>query len=354
VLSARSFCVGQEMGLRLLPLFLVRSCAARCASSPELARGRRREVLPRFARQRISRKQHVPNGKGDIVRRIGLLASVAWVLFQVAAADAQIALGTTPPVPLDASPGGGSQALIPDVPTYYWYNGCGPTALGMIIGYWDAHGAPNLIPGSNDWTTNQSAIQNMIASPGHIRDYVPTPDRVATPQDPYHADDCVADFCGASRAPWGYGWSGFEAQATGLWGYAEHCGYNQYTVSQDYYGVDGSALWNEVTAAIDAGHPLELLVDSNGDAATDHFVTVVGYDVVSGQKRYGCRDTWVSSGTNIRWEDFGPLTFGKEWGVYGATFFSLPVPEPSTIAGLGVLAAVLVIYHGWRRFRRRA
>ena len=35
---------------------------------------------------------------------------------------------------------------ISDVPSYKWYHGCGPTAAGMIIGYWDAHGYDNLIP----------------------------------------------------------------------------------------------------------------------------------------------------------------------------------------------------------------
>ena len=75
--------------------------------------------------------------------------------------------------------------VIPDVPSYLWYNGCGPTAAGMIVGYWDAHGYDNLIPGSNDWAANTQAIKDMIASPGHIRDYASSPDRVATAEDPY-------------------------------------------------------------------------------------------------------------------------------------------------------------------------
>jgi len=36
------------------------------------------------------------------------------------------------------------QVEIPNVPNYSYYEGCGPTAGGMIIGYWDAHGGPNL------------------------------------------------------------------------------------------------------------------------------------------------------------------------------------------------------------------
>ncbi|MBE3132801.1 MAG: hypothetical protein IMZ55_04955, partial [Acidobacteria bacterium] len=62
---------------------------------------------------------------------------------------------------------------IPGVPYYEWYYGCGPTAGGMIMGYWDGKpGLGDLVPGSNDWGTNAAGIKDMIASPGHIADYV--------------------------------------------------------------------------------------------------------------------------------------------------------------------------------------
>jgi len=41
------------------------------------------------------------------------------------------------------------ELVLTDVPTYYWYHGCTPTSGMMLFGYWDAHGYPNLIPGSN-------------------------------------------------------------------------------------------------------------------------------------------------------------------------------------------------------------
>ena len=31
--------------------------------------------------------------------------------------------------------------VISGVPAYIWYNGCTPTAVGMIIGYYDTHGS---------------------------------------------------------------------------------------------------------------------------------------------------------------------------------------------------------------------
>ena len=63
------------------------------------------------------------------------------------------------------------EIVLSDVPGYLWYHGCCPTSGAMIIGYWDAHGYPDLIPGSNDWNTNRNNIKNSIASAGHISDY---------------------------------------------------------------------------------------------------------------------------------------------------------------------------------------
>ena len=34
--------------------------------------------------------------------------------------------------------------LIDHVPTYIWHRGCGPTALGMIVGFYDLHGFHDL------------------------------------------------------------------------------------------------------------------------------------------------------------------------------------------------------------------
>ena len=34
------------------------------------------------------------------------------------------------------------------VPSYLWRHGCGPTAVGMVIGYYDILGYDDLIPGS--------------------------------------------------------------------------------------------------------------------------------------------------------------------------------------------------------------
>lgn len=247
---------------------------------------------------------------------------------------------------IEPGPGaGGSAVVLEGVPSYTWWHGCGPTALGMLIGFWDGQGFERLIPGSNDWDTNRQAIREVIASPGHVADYVPTPD--APP--PHHADDCLADFCRASRDPQEYGWSNFGKQDDALRLYAEFRGYDRYEVSQARYYSGG--VWDGFMAEIDAGRPVEFLVDTNGDGKTDHFVTAVGYEALPGERRYGCYDTRPSTGHDVRWCDFQLLGQGNRWGVYGATFFQL-IPEPPTLA-LAAMGAV-VLLACLRTRRRRA
>ena len=226
-----------------------------------------------------------------------------------------------------------SIVVIPDVPSYTWYHGCGPTSGGMLVGYWDAHGFSNLIPGSNDWNTNRQAIEDMIASPGHIRDYVPTPDRTPTPEDPYHPDDCVADFNYCSRQPDTHGWSYFSNQDNGVRNYATYRGY----AGSIAYNVGYYSLWDAFVASIDDNHPMEFLVDRDGNGSTDHFVAAIGYDDTSGAERYACYDTWSH---NLRWCSFIPV--GNLWGVHGGTYFH-PVPEPATLALIAAGAGIIAV-----------
>lgn len=213
-------------------------------------------------------------------------------------------------VPLEAT---GAEVILDDVPSYKWYGGCGPTAAGMIIGYWDANGFGNLIAGgdgTSSWTTNQPAVKGMIASSGYFEDYWPTPDRQPPPA--YHEDDCVADFMACSRDPLGRGISYSSRQDEGLAGYARYRGY----ADAGGGSVSSSQLWGFLVDEIDAGRPMEFFVDVTADGAADHFVTAIGYDDTS--FRYACYNTY---GFSVQWYDFAPPASGRSYGVHSGTWF---------------------------------
>ncbi|HET6429068.1 MAG TPA: PEP-CTERM sorting domain-containing protein [Phycisphaerae bacterium] len=256
--------------------------------------------------------------------------------------------GESPPVTT------ANTTLIAGVPAYVWHHGCGPTAGGMILGYWDARGFVWLIPGSNDWDTNRQAIQDAIASPAHVADYAlydgvddssyaqPYPDRSEHALGPGHLPNSLADCMRASQSVRGmkYGWSTWDNQGTGLAEYARLCGYDSEMTQRGF----ASGLWDALVAAIDAGEPVELIVDSDGNGATDHFVTAIGYDDTPGDLRYAAYNTWDR---DVHWYDYAEIDAGQAWGVYGGTFFR-PVPEPTAgvVLVLGAMVALL-------RHRRR-
>lgn len=221
-----------------------------------------------------------------------------WTLIMATSAWADVHVGT-----------------IEGVPDYPWYYGCGPTAGGMIVGYWDARGYGNLIAGSNDWATNSTAIGDMIASPGHVRDYynVYPGDRVATPQDPLHTDDCLADLMLCSRGSRQSGVSLDTKQATCLIAYFKLRGYSSATGACVSFGV----AWNVLVANVDAGEPMELLLDHDGDGTADHFVTAIGYrfqgDPLSPTSREYCCLNEIND--QPQWYPYVAVGGGAHWAV---------------------------------------
>lgn len=229
---------------------------------------------------------------------------------------------------LCCAPAFGAEKIISDVPNYTWYGGCGPTAAGMIIGFWDDHGYENLITagdGTNSWATNPDAVKAMIASDGYFYDWHPKPDREEPPA--YHADDCVADFMGASRGAEEPGWSSATKQAIGMAGYAAYRGYTETGGAWVWY----NNLWEVFVGEVDAGRPMEFYVDLSGDGAADHFVAAFGYDDTPGAEQYFGYDT---SGGSAQWHDFAPLEAGQAWRISTGTWFAPFVPGgPTADAG---------------------
>ena len=250
--------------------------------------------------------------------------------------DAQSTTGPVPPAGLDVrglSTVSEAAVVISGVPAYEWRHGCGPTAAGMVLGYWDGRGFDALLPG--DASTQTAAVNNAIASEGPASnytdyclpiDYYPNlqPDKSEAPAGDEHADNCLADYMKTSQSRhWNYyGWSWSSDIGPALAGYVRALGRDDYTVTvaDSYVGADVDVAWLRFRAEIDARRPVVLLVDTDGNGSTDHFVTGIGYDVVGGSRRYACLNTWDRQ---AHWYDFRPMAQGTPWGIYCWTTFAL-------------------------------
>ena len=256
--------------------------------------------------------------------------------------DAQSTTGPVPPsgALLSPSHAPSATAVTLDVPAYSWRHGCGPTAAGMVIGYWDSHGFPALISG-DAWTQTPAVNEAIASSNGiqsHYTDYVlpmetgsesePLPDKSEPPVGDEHPSNSLGDFMHTSWSADGnfYGWSWFSGVAPAFSGYVNYVnqttGSHYAAITHNYYMSDGSLNWSLLKNEIDAGRPVVFLVDSNGDGYTDHFVTVRGYDESGGVQYYGANNTWDTL-SEPHWYEFGPMQIGKPWGVYGAITLQL-------------------------------
>jgi hypothetical protein len=261
--------------------------------------------------------------------------------------DAQSTTGPAPPPGVEV--GGGQAAssatvVIPGVPVYMWHQGCGPTAAGMVLGYWDGNGFGNLVPGSA--ATQTAAVNDMIGTQGPSSNYTdyclpldysyvdpsPLPDLSEPPVGDEHADNCVADFMFTSQSASSnyWGWSWFTDVGPAVENYVSWLGQG-YVATSTNHNWWNTLNWTLLQNEVDAGRPMVFLVDTDGDNKTDHFVTVVGYDTASGGQKYGCLDTW---GTTVRWENFLQMGSGVSWGVYGATTFQMDVSNHPPALGI--------------------
>ncbi len=226
---------------------------------------------------------------------------------------------------------------ITGVPDYLWRHGCGPTAVGMVVGYYQTHGYPDLIPG--DAATQTTNVDQAIASQGsgtrgsglqlHYEDYCQPMDSSSPSVIPdsstnypvgCHTDDSIADFMHTSWSKDGnkYGWSWSSRVSPSFTGYV-NLKNPSYAPQCTSYSM-GESLWAALTNEIDHNRPMVFLVDSGGDGATDHFVTIVGYTEDT-TRQYGCLDTWSPPG--IRWCEFRSMSTNYSWGVWGGWSFRL-------------------------------
>lgn len=253
--------------------------------------------------------------------------------------------------------GGGAAQTIADVPPYMWRHGCGPTAVGMVLGYYDTHGFPALYDG--DASTQTSSVDRGVASEGsgikgsglqlHYEDYslpmdTGEPSPLADCSETYpsgcHVSDSVADFMHTSWSSDSnyYGWSWSNMIAPSFTSYASlRSPYYQPQVSSYY--MSSSLTWSVLTNEIDHNRPMVFLVDSNGDGGTDHFVTIVAYSETP-TEQYGCLDTWF---TPIRWAEFRSMSSSYSWGIWGGWSFNLSA-DPCPIDFEGMSRSNLAVF----------
>ena len=262
-------------------------------------------------------------------------------------------VGPLPPPgvkPKTGIPAGGIDAnpkVIPSVPGYLWHHGCTPTALGMVIGFYDYFGFGNLVTGS---AQNQTVeVNNMIASEGskkkgigrqrHYEDYsLPkdTGNKILKDNSEFypskcHPNDCVADFLHTSwsRDGLAYGWTYLSRIGDAFKAFVKTRDSTYKGFAYHYYPFGGSLSdWRILVREIDYYHPVVLAVDSDGDGVTDHSVTVIGYNVgPNNRKQYGCLDTWAPAG-RIRWCEFRPVSKKYSWGVSSAWVLHIKKTHP--------------------------
>lgn len=174
---------------------------------------------------------------------------------------------------------GGSNSRLLNVPEYDWQHGCGPTAIGMLLGYYDlnfnttylGHGDPSI----------QAEVNEKIASTEHYNDYSlpidndqiePIPDKSETGNP--HSDNSIADTLqtSVSKRDLLYGWSYTHMIDDTIEEYSSKNG--KPIPSQYYDNFDLSDLKNE----INHNRPFIVFMNADGIGGPDHFATCVGYN----------------------------------------------------------------------------
>lgn len=250
-------------------------------------------------------------------------------------------------------------ATISGVPPYLWRHGCGPTAVGMVLGYYDLNGFPDLFVG--DASSQTASVNQGIASQGsgtrgsgmqlHYEDFALPNDSssssvISDSSQTYptgcHASDSIADFMRTSWSSAGnfYGWSWSSDIIPAFTNYVRLKNPSYVPCSTSYY-MDSSLTWTVVTNEIANNRPMVFLVDSSGDGYTDHFVPVIGYSDGPPQQ-YACYDTWD---TSVRWCQFRAMSSSYSWGVWGGWSFSLAeANKPPAFLGLDALTGTNVVF----------
>jgi len=249
------------------------------------------------------------------------------------------AIGAEPPYAGGGSPEAGA-VILSNVPADYdWWNGCSPTAAGMLFGWWEEAGVdafpgnhrnlPATYPGTSTNLADYQDARGVVAGWAHKQEGVYQ--GLSYGSYEYHAPDSLADFLltvdgGTSSSDMPHGFETFGAwddprtpeiesrrfnadlRTGGDWSYAAYC------------------------AEIDAGRPVHLGLTSEDSG---HSVLGVGYNNTDGKQNYVLLTTWHWGLQEWEWEN--ETHSGRGYSVYaGRTMDAVtdPVPELSAYLSL--------------------
>jgi len=220
-----------------------------------------------------------------------------------------------------------TEYLIPGVPAYEWRYGCGPTALGMVLGYYDSNEYIDIFPG--DASTQTALVNQCIASTDHYNDYAMPLDYYPNlltdvsepPAGDEHSNNCIADFMFTSRSAYGnyYGWSWSSDVETALENYLLHVSSYQGFLYTHYLS---SFSFDAFMFEMLSNKPMMALVDTDGDGYTDHFITLIGYRQLAGVNYYACFHTWDQS---VHWYEWKEIAAGQLWGIYNVNTIEMNI-----------------------------
>jgi hypothetical protein len=222
----------------------------------------------------------------------------------------------------------GKGSLCLNVPAYTWYRGCSPTAIAMLLGWYDLISGTDFIYTNNPYESiANSAYDNDYGSPCDRwycgcysydcifnENYILT-DKSESPPGVAHESNCIADFLhtGWSFYDCAYGESGYFTQDILNYIYSRGCKVD--SITNIFYNEGISYAWikNEILQ----GRPVILTVDAGpwwgADGLPDHTVVAVGYN--DNGNKIAVYNTW---GTSYYWIDVKPCAPGNWFGIDSA------------------------------------
>ncbi|MCD4824764.1 MAG: PEP-CTERM sorting domain-containing protein [Phycisphaerae bacterium] len=227
---------------------------------------------------------------------------------------------------------------------YNWWNGCSPTAAGMLFGWWEEEGH-DAFPGNhrnvpstyNSTSTNPAHYEDargIIAGWAHKQEGINQ--GLSYGSHDNHIPDSIADFMLTHNSSTSPHWMPHSLETFGAWDDRR----TSEIESRSFRAVkDYSLTYSKYCNQIDAGRPVFLGLTATNGSSMGHSVLGVGYNNTDGKQSYILNTTWGWGLQEWDWveEQQTSYRFEVSRGVL-VNAVTTPVPE---------LSAYLSIAHDW-------